>query len=48
MNEQPNNGNIILYQMENGKSRIEITFLKKTLFHNSGINICKWYTFAPY
>lgn len=28
MNEQPNNGNIILYQMENGKSRIEITFLK--------------------
>ncbi len=24
MNEQPNNGNIILYQTEDGKSRIEV------------------------
>lgn len=28
MNEQPNNGNIIFYQIENGNLRIEVTFQK--------------------
>ncbi len=32
MNEQPNNGNIILYQTENGKSRIEVTLCNDTVW----------------
>lgn len=32
MNEQPNNGNIILYQTEDGKSRIEVTLCNDTVW----------------
>ena len=32
MNEQPNNGNIILYQTEDGKSRIEVTLGNDTVW----------------
>ena len=32
MNEQQNNGNIILYQTEDGKSRIEVTLCKDTVW----------------
>ena len=32
MNEQPNNGNIILYQTEDGKSRIEVTLYNDTVW----------------
>lgn len=32
MNEQPNNGNIILYQTEDGKSRIEVTLCNNTVW----------------
>lgn len=32
MNEQPNNGSIILYQTEDGKSRIEVTLCNDTVW----------------
>ena len=32
MNEQQNNGNIILYQTEDGKSRIEVTLCNDTVW----------------
>lgn len=32
MNEQPNNGNIILYQTEDGKSKIEVTLCNDTVW----------------
>lgn len=32
MNEQPNNGNIILYQTEDGKSKIEVTLCNNTVW----------------
>lgn len=32
MNEQPNNGNIILNQIEDGKSRIEVTLCNGTVW----------------
>lgn len=32
MNEQPNNGNIILYKTEDGKSRIEVTLCNDTVW----------------
>lgn len=32
MNEQPNNGNIILYQTEDCKSRIEVTLCNDTVW----------------
>lgn len=32
MNDQPNNGNIILYQTEDGKSRIEVTLCNDTVW----------------
>lgn len=32
MNEQPNNGNIILYRTEDGKSRIEVTLCNDTVW----------------
>ncbi len=32
MNEQPNNGNIILYQTEDGKLRIEVTLYNDTVW----------------
>lgn len=35
MNEQPNNGNIILYQTEDGKSRIEVTLCNDTVWLTS-------------
>ena len=35
MNEQPNNGNIILYQTEDGKSTIEVTLCNDTVWLTS-------------
>ena len=32
MNGQPNNGSIILYQTEDGKSRIEVTLCNDTVW----------------
>ena len=49
MNGQPNNGSIILYQTEDGKSRIEVTLCNDTvwltadqmaeLFHSKETNL---------